>query len=337
MPATAIAPLAQTRWSALGTTVVLRLSPPPSAGAAAGARIAAGARAAAAAELDAIDLACSRFRADSELSRLNARAGLPTPVGELLLEALQLALRAAALSDGDVDPTIGGALIAVGYDRDWDELAGRARRASGGSGARRPAHSAAIVQPRLRFRRAGWSQVDVDEDRGTVTVPGGLQLDLGATAKAWAADRAAAAAALATGCGSLVAIGGDIATAGAGPGEGWQVRVTDDHRRGDPDLPGQTVTIAGGGLATSSTTVRRWATDAGEAHHLIDPRSGRPARGPWRTVTVAAGTCADANIASTAAIVRGRRARAWLERQGLPARLVDHSGNATEVAGWPSP
>jgi thiamine biosynthesis lipoprotein len=314
--ATALTTPATMRWNALGTTVVVRVG---DAGAA------EAARAAVESQLAAIDLACSRFRADSELTRLNGRAGRPVRVGPLLLEALELALRGAAVSDGDVDPTIGGALVAIGYDRDWEEVASAARTVAG------------VAPLQFRFRRAGWREVRVDRARGTVTVPDGLRLDLGATAKAWAADRAAAAAARAAGCGALVAIGGDLASAGDPPAEGWLVRVADDHRRGDPDLPGQNVTIWSGGLATSSMTVRRWSTARGEAHHLIDPRSGRPARGPWRTVSVAAGTCADANIASTAAIVRGDRARGWLQAQRLPARLVDHRGDATAVAGWPAP
>jgi len=316
------------RWSALGTSVVVRVCDRDGADAA---------RAAVESELHAIDLACSRFRADSELLRLNARAGRPTRVGPLLLDALGLALRAAALSDGDVDPTIGGALVAIGYDRHWSELDGRA----GGEGTSWPdssieAPSRPGVRRRPRFRRAGWRDVHVDRARAIARVPRGIHLDLGATAKAWAADRAAAAAARAAACGALVAIGGDLSTAGAAPTEGWLVRVADDHRRGDRGLPGQNIAIRSGGIATSSTTVRRWSTPHGEAHHLIDPRSGRPVRGRWRTVSVAAGTCADANIASTAAIVRGSGARAWLEERRLPARLVDQRGNATEVGEWPA-
>jgi thiamine biosynthesis lipoprotein len=308
------------RWTALGTSVVLRVRGCDGDGA-------ERARRAVESELGAIDLACSRFRADSELTRLNERAGQPTPVGPVLLDALELAMRAAYLSDGDVDPTIGGSLVALGYDRDWSEL-------DTGSGAR---SLAATGRWRLSFRRAGWREVSVDGTRAIVTVPRGIRLDLGATAKAWAADRAAGAAARAAACGALVAIGGDIATAGTAPAEGWLVRVADDHRHGEPGLPGQNVTIRSGGLATSSTTVRRWYTRRGEAHHLIDPRNGRPVRGRWRTVSVAAGSCADANIASTAAIVRSDRACAWLEAQRLPARLVDQRGNTTEIAGWPAP
>jgi thiamine biosynthesis lipoprotein len=92
----------------------------------------------------------------------------------------------------------------------------------------------------------------------------------------------------------------------------------------------------GGGLATSSTAVRRWRRGGTSYHHLLDPRTGRPAEPVWRTVTVTAASCVDANTASTAAIVRGRRAPGWLDALGLPARLVDASGAVRRVAGWPA-
>ncbi len=133
----------------------------------------------------------------------------------------------------------------------------------------------------------------------------------------------------------LVNLGGDLATAGPAPDDGWRVRVTDDHRSG-PEAPGQWITIAGGALATSSTAVRRWRNDEGETvHHLLDPATGRPASAGWRTVSVAAATCLDANIATTAAIVRGDRAPDWLRSLALPARLVSDQGLALHVAGWP--
>jgi FAD:protein FMN transferase len=168
-----------------------------------------------------------------------------------------------------------------------------------------------------------------------VRLPAGISLDLGATAKAWAADRAAEAAARAGGCGALVAVGGDLATAGAAPEEGWPVLVTDDHRA-DPSAPGQRVRVAGGGLATSSVTVRRWRRDGREMHHIIDPSSGAPARSRWRTVSVAAGSCADANVAATAAIVKSGEAIDWLESTGLPARLVATDGATRRLGGWPA-
>jgi thiamine biosynthesis lipoprotein len=166
-------------------------------------------------------------------------------------------------------------------------------------------------------------------------VPAGVEIDLGATAKALCADRAAAAAHEATGAGVLVSLGGDIALAGAAPPPGWRVRVTDDHRS-DARAPGQWISLPTGGLATSSTQVRCWETDAGTAHHLLDPSTGRPAESCWRTVSVCAASCLDANIATTATIVRGERALPWLESLGLPARLVDTGGRVRHIAGWPA-
>ena len=113
------------------------------------------------------------------------------------------------------------------------------------------------------------------------------------------------------------------------------MHVTDDHRDG-PDAPGQTIKIGGGGLATSSTAVRRWRRGGAQMHHIIDPLTGAPASTPWRTVSVAAENCADANIAATAAIVRGERAVQWLSGLGLPSRLVAQDGGVTTVGSWPA-
>jgi len=295
-------------FPALGTTAVVAVATPPSL---------EQAERRVREVIAAFDLACSRFRPDSELLALSRSAGTPVRVSRTLFDAIGAALRAAALTDGDVDPTLGSALCALGYDRDFDELA-----------ARGPAQARTVRVP-------GWRVVRLDERTGSVSVPPGVALDLGATAKALCADRAARAAHEATGAGVLVALGGDIAIAGEAVPGGWPVRVTDDHRAG-AGAPGQSISLATGGLATSSTQVRRWSTDAGPAHHLLDPRTGRPVDGPWRTVSVCAGTCLDANIASTAAIVRGAGAPEWLERRGLPSRLVSRAGEVLHLAGWPS-
>ena len=276
-----------------------------------------------------IDLACSRFREDSELTILNRAGGATMRVSPLLLEAVAAAVRAAVLTDGDVDPTLGAALVALGYDRDFasglDDRGGSADV----DGVERG--------QRLRLRSVpGWRTIRLDGAASTITLGAGVSLDLGATAKALAADRAAAAASRAVGGGgALVGLGGDIATAGPAPRGGWWVRVTDDHRAG-VRAPGQWITIETGGLATSSTTVRRWRCDGESVHHLLDPVSRRPVTGGWRTVSVTAASCLDANIASTAAIVRGQRAVSWLQSLGLPSRLVSDAGAARHVAGWPA-
>ncbi len=165
-------------------------------------------------------------------------------------------------------------------------------------------------------------------------MPAGVQLDLGATAKAFAADRAAQHVATALDCGVLVSLGGDIALAGDAPVDGWPIRVTDDHTAGF-DAPGQTVALTSGGLATSSVTVRRWHQGTVTRHHLLDPATGLPVTGPYRTVCVTAGSCVDANIASTAALVLGEAAPEWLDARELPARLTRHDGRVVYVGGWP--
>jgi FAD:protein FMN transferase len=267
-----------------------------------------------------VDLACSRFRPDSELSRLNAALGEPLAISPTFADLLATALRAAKLTGGDVDPTCGRALTGLGYDRDFADV-----RAAGN------------VPPRLTGPVGpvpGWRQVRLDQGARRVRLGGGAQLDLGATAKAWAADKCAEQIASSVGCGVLVSLGGDVAVAGEAPPAGWPVRVTDDHAA--PSLAaGQTVTISTGGLATSSTTVRTWAVGGRPVHHIIDPATGEPARSCWRTVSVAAGTCTDANTASTAAIIRSAAALDWLHAVGLPARLVRHDGTVETTAGWP--
>lgn len=344
--------LGHASWEALGSTVVLRLNDSDP-------ELLARARSSVCHELSMIDRACSRFRADSELSRLNALAGHPTRVGRLLLEAIELALRAAELTDGDVDPTVGRALELAGYDRDWRLLsppqtryppAGRTPAAatgdtptvttghtpSPGDGRTPCPPSADLGGPHEIRARAvsGWRTVSVDSSAARVRLPRGIRLDLGATAKAWAADRAAKRAATDAGCGVLVSLGGDIATCGDAPPGGWLIRVTDDHRS-QPDAEGQTIAIRAGGLATSSVAVRRWRHRGQDMHHIIDPRTGEPTRSAWRTVSVAAASCAEANIAATAAIVRGACAVAWLSEMRLPTRLVDHEGRVLTICDWP--
>jgi thiamine biosynthesis lipoprotein len=268
-------------------------------------------------ELDAIDLACSRFRDDSELSLMNAQAGRPTVVSDLFMQALETALRAARVTAGAVDPTVGTAMRILGYDRSFDALD----------------REGPALEVSIR-RVPGWQTIEVDRHRSTVRVPAGVELDFGATAKALCADRAADAIADTTGTGVLVSLGGDIAARGTPPETGWPLMVADSYAAGINRV-GRPVIITSGGLATSGTTVRRWRRGEVELHHVVDPVTGRPAGEHWRTVTVAAACCVDANIASTAAIVIGADAPSWLEARRLPARLVAPDGAVVCVAGWP--
>lgn len=332
-PSLNLAP-ARARWQALGTSAELLVL--------GGERQLALAREAVEDWLAQVDLACSRFRPDSELSRLSGADGRAMRVSPILIEAIQVGLRGARLTDGDVDPTLGSALELAGYDRDWLSIEADEQRARASASALVTAAMAATATtgrpaPHVRVRRrAPWRQVRVDPALGTVELPRGVKLDLGATAKAWAADRAARVARAVACCdGVLVSLGGDIATSGDAPAGGWRVHVTDDHRDG-PGAPGQTIAIGSGGLATSSTAVRRWRVGGTAMHHIIDPLTGAPAQTPWRTISVAAENCADANIAATAAIVRGERAVRWLRGLGLPARLVAQNGEVATVGSWPA-
>ncbi len=268
--------------------------------------------------VEQLDLAASRFRPDSELSRLHANAGRSQPVSPLLLEVVDEALQAARDTDGLLNPTVGQAVELCGYDRDFDAVAPTG------------------PPLRVRCRRVpGWRGVRLDRGRGTVRLPPGVRLDLGATAKAGCADRAAADVWRQTGAGVLVNLGGDLAVRGPVPEGGWTVRVADRHDA-PAGSPSVTVAVRAGGLATSGTAARRWQRGGTELHHVIDPATGRPADTCWRTVTVAAGTCLAANTASTAAVVLGPAAPGWLVARGLAARLVDLGGTVTSVGDWPA-
>lgn len=268
--------------------------------------------------LTEIDAACSRFRGDSELSRLNARAGELVTVSPMLATAIAAALRGGELTDGLVDPTIGKAIRLAGYDVDFASIP-----ADG--------HSLRLVASRV----AGWRAVHFRPNERAVMVPHGVELDLGATAKALASDLAAAAAIRSIRSGGvLVSLGGDIAVAGEPPAGGWPVQTSEDSGAAVRESE-ETVSITSGGMATSGTTVRRWVRGGVELHHIIDPATGMPADTCWRTATVAAATCLDANIAATAAIVMSTGAIAWLERLQLRARLVHTDGTIHRTAGWP--
>ena len=293
-------------FAALGTTAVVAVTRPSQLRRAV-ARVAA--------ELRLADLTYSRFRPDSELARLRAH-GAPTAVSPLLVTALDVARRATVATGGLVDPTVGSALVKLGYDCDYAEIV-----------------DSDLALPASRSA-PGWHPISIDLTRRVVCMPSSVVLDLGATGKALAADRAAIAAAATVGCGVLVNLGGDIRAAGPSPSDGWAIGIADDHRA-TADETVQTVAIREGAIATSSVVTRAWVRDGVGCHHIIDPSRGRPAEVVWRTVSVSAQSCVVANTASTAAIIAGHGAVARLLRAGLPARLVAADGAAVTVGGWP--
>ena len=263
-------------------------------------------------ELALIEQACSRFRPDSELMSLAADDDGVVELSPLLAELVGAALASARETGGAVDPTLGSVLSGLGYDRDIAEV-------------RLKAGPTRVVV----LRHAGWRSLSLEGHR--LRMPRQTQLDLGATAKAVAADRCAQLVHDDLGTGVLVSLGGDIATAGTSPRGGWQVVVQDLPG----DVPQQIGVRAGAALATSSSARRTWNQAGHPRHHLVDPITLLPASGPWRSITVLADTCLRANTASTAAMVKGDQALGWLRSTGLPARLVPHEGGLVTLGGWP--
>lgn len=260
--------------------------------------------------LSEVDDAANRFRADSELRRLVG--GRPARVSETLAYLLERALAAAELTDGDVDPTVGTAMRRLGYDRDLRLVVDDG-----------PVRAVISPVPGHRSVRLVGREL---------TLPVGVELDLGATAKAVAADRAASLVHETLGVGVLVALGGDIATAGPAPQEGWQVRVQDQPQ--DPSC--QVRLEPRTAIATSSTVARQWRRGGRILHHVVDPRTGQPARPVWRSVTVAAPSCLIANAISTAAVIRGEAAPRWVADLGLPARFVRDDASTLVTDAWPT-
>jgi len=263
-----------------------------------------------------VDRTCSRFRHDSDLVRANAAAGSWTSVDPMLVQAIEAAMEAAAETDGLVDPTLGHALVAVGYDRDIALVI---------AGSTDPAGFP------VPARAGAWREILLDP-AGGVRVPAGCALDLGATAKAWAADLIANTVAAESDSTVVISLGGDVAV--AGPGDGWPVAISEIV---DGPEDAEIVHLPYGGLATSSTAARRWIRGGVIRHHLLDPLTGEPTRGPWRTVSATGATCVAANTASTAAIVMGDKAVGWLTARDIPARLVDTQGRIVRTARWPEP
>lgn len=261
-----------------------------------------------------VDEVASRFRDDSDLTRVNARPGRWVEVDPLLVGAVDVACEAARQTDGLVSPLLGRALVQIGYDRDFAEI--------------EDGRSGPPIEPDPPPLDA-WRAIRTDP-AGWVRIPEGTALDLGATGKAWAADLVAAVLTDRVEGSAVVSVGGDVRVA-APDGTPWPVAVSE--RPGAP--ADERAALVDGGLATSTTTVRRWTRHGVRRHHLLDPRTGLPAAGAWRTATAAGATCVAANTATTAAIVLGRTATDWLAARRVSARLVGRHGAVVRTGDWP--
>jgi FAD:protein FMN transferase len=236
----------------------------------------------------------SRFRPDSELNRVNRPTTQAIAVSPLFARAVRAALDAAAATSGLVDPTLGVAIEAAGYDRDFSLL-----------------HS--DPGPPGTTAAGRWRTVRLT---GLLLAkPRSVQLDLNGVVKALAVDEALR---LIDGD-AFVSAGGDLAMRG-----GTTVALPD----------GSIVSVDAGGLATSGTEKRRWLRGGKLQHHLLDPRTGRPARSRWTAVTVAAGSCLAADVAAKAAFLLSDDGPAWLDKRGLPGRF--HEGEELVLSrAWP--
>jgi len=259
------------------------------------------------------DQRLSRFRRDSELSRVNAGAGLDVPVSPATLAVIEQALHAARATDGRFDPLLGARLVELGYDQTFASLP-----------ADRPGH------PLMAWRPGLWREVRIDPARTTVRVPVGGALDVGGIAKGMAADAAVAALHQAGVPYALVNAGGDLATCGIPPeSSGWAVGID------NVDLAGGAALLARGALATSSTLGRRWSRGGVTQHHLLDPLTGLPMQGELVQVTVTASSCRQAEVAAKVALLGTvAQATTFVLRHGLTAALVTRSGEQLRIGQW---
>lgn len=263
--------------------------------------------------LSEFDAACNRFCPDSELSRLNQRPGEIVPISDTLERALVSALDARDATEGLCDPSVLPALLALGYDVDYDEL-------------RRRDH----VTRRSPVPSLGAESVVLDLINHTATLAPGCQLDLGASAKALVAD--VVADDIAPTGGVVVELGGDVAVRGHGPQGLWAIGVSDSlHLSGREPRVG----IEHGGIATSSITARTWRADGRTLNHVIDPRTGECANGPYVSATISANSCALANAFATAALLWGEEAGYHVAQAGWSGRLVRRDRSVEYVGGWP--
>jgi thiamine biosynthesis lipoprotein len=262
-----------------------------------------------------VDEVASRFRPDSDLSAVNRTPGRWVPVDPLLVAAVEQAVAAAEASHGLVSPLLGRPLVELGYDRDFAMV------------AERPTSTEPVTPPPSL---ESWREIRT-EPEGRVRIPAGTALDLGSIGKAWAADLVATAFEQELSAPAIVSVGGDLRVARP-DGRTWAVAVS--------ERPGgevaEMVHLDRGGLATSSTRVRRWGRRGARRHHLLDPRTGLPAAEVWHCVSAVGDTCAAANTATTAAIVLGADAPPWLSARRVTARLVAADGTVCRTGAWPT-
>jgi FAD:protein FMN transferase len=265
----------------------------------------------------------SRFLPDSELCRINAAGGRPVRVSAETARIVRRGVQAWKVTGGLFDPTVLPALEHAGYDRTFEDVVpGRA----GGSRSR-PSPA----------RAPGCAAVEVDDD--TVRLPPGVRLDLGGIGKGYAADLVAYELRQWGAGGACVNLGGDVRVSGSClDGAGWGVAVADPFDNGN-DLT--TVSLREGAVATSSRLRRRWRRGPRELHHLIDPRTGEPARSAVVAVTVVSAQAHWAEILAKAALVAGIDAGSrLLATHGLSALLVSSTGDLIRVGsmeeyeGW---
>ncbi len=293
-----VPPLVEDRFRAMGTEISILV--PAEDGDAAGA---------ARAILGSWDRRFSRFDSTSELSRLNAAAGQArsAALSPDLLDAVETALAAAHATDGLFDPLLGARMAELGYDRTFERL---------------EPGSTATPSPWVAGR---WREIGIDRAARAVHLPAGTALDLGGLAKGMAVDAALSALARTGIRCAAVNAGGDLAVLGLPPGlSAWTVAI-----EGLADGP---IALTEGALATSSVRHRRWRTDAGERHHLLDPRTGLPAASGLDQVSIVAATCAQAEVAAKAALLLGPdRAPTFLAAHRLHGILVGEDGTSVRV------
>lgn len=259
----------------------------------------------------------SRFRADSELCRLNACAGQgAVTVSPLLYRVLAQAQAAARQTDGVFDPTLLPQLRQAGYDRSFELLA-----------------DASDDSPLLPdgTGRSGWREVSLDPANSTAELPAGVAIDLGGIGKGWTVDRASEL--LADWGPSLVDAGGDMRASGIPGGESWPVALEDPFH---PEQDLLTLTLNDCAVATSTIGKRNWQRNGQRFHHLIDPRTGQPSDSDLHTVTALAPSAMEAEVAAKTALLLGSAdGAAWLQEQENPAILIQRDGQRTTVGQLP--